>query len=169
VHGQPAGGDADLSLTPALRWFVFLWFVGYALCAASCAHRYQKHQTATRTEETRKEWRTEQTAAETTQSVATETKTGSRRTRRWAPDGKLLEEIQEHWGSDGRVQVSASASASQSASGVDFSNVVAGSSTSVQADTRAGWSWWWALLAVPVVGVAWGLRRWIRSRISFLG
>lgn len=147
-----------------LRWFFFLWCCGYLLCAG-CSLHSRRHDTAQRTEEKRTTWQTAETAALQTQSVETKKTAGTKQTRRWAPDGKLLEEVIEHWGSDGRVQVSADASASRSAARADFSDVRASSSSSKQADTRAGTIsilWWVALVAAVAAG-AWALRRWWRS------
>jgi hypothetical protein len=156
------------NIPPAIRWTLFL-FLLTAFCG-SCAHRYQKHQTAARTEETAHVWQTAETAASQMQSVATEKKQGNRQIRRWTPDGKLMEEVIEHWGSDGRVQVASSASASASATGQVSKSVAASSSSSTKADTRAGWSpWWWTLLLVPLALVAWALRRRIRAFIPWMG
>lgn len=142
------------------------WLAMYLL--SSCAHRLQKHQIATRTEETSTTWQTAETAESNTQSVATEKKQGTRQTRRWTPDGKLMEEVIEHWGSDGRVQVASSASASASATGQASKSVAASSSSTTKADTRAGWpSWWWLTLLAPAALVAYLWKRW-RARLRLL-
>jgi hypothetical protein len=145
-----------------------------ASLALGCAHKYQRTENATRTEENRTTWQTAETAASQTQSVATEKKQGNRQTRRWTPDGKLMEEVIEQWGSDGRVQVDTSASASASATVADFSSVVASSSSSTKADTRAFELPWWLHVIGWVAGLVGAfllvrsLRGWGRSHIPFL-
>jgi hypothetical protein len=147
---------------------VFFWLACYLL--SSCAHRFQKHQTAARTEQETRTFQTAENAASQTQSVSSEKKAGSKRTREFDPKtGILVKDVLEHWGSDGRVQVSASASASQSASGADFSSVVARSS-STRASSTSWWTpWWlWCMGALAVAAGAWALRQRIRARIPFL-
>ncbi len=147
---------------------VFFWVACYLL--SSCAHRFQKHQTATRTEQETRTFQTAENAASQTQSVSSEKKAGSKRTREFDPKtGILVRDVLEQYQSDGRVQVDTLASASASATGADFRSVVASSSSTTKADARTGWpSWWWALLLVPAAAVAWFLRRRIRAAIPFL-
>jgi hypothetical protein len=155
-------------MRPVVYWPLFLLLLVHVLCA-SCAHRLHKHQTATRTEETARTWQTAENAASQTQSVSSEKKASSRRTREFDPKtGKLVRDVLEQYQSDGRVQVDTLASASASATGADFRSVVASSSSTTKADTRAGWpSWWWTLLLVPVAVLAWFLRRRIRAFIPW--
>jgi hypothetical protein len=147
---------------------VFFWLACYLL--SSCAHRFQKHQTAARTEQETRTFQTAENAASQTQSVSSEKKASSRRTREFDPKtGILVKDVLEQYQSDGRVQVDTLASASASATGADFRSVVASSSSTTKADTRAGWSPWWLLLLVPLAAGAWALKRYWRSLIPRLG
>jgi hypothetical protein len=143
-----------LLLSPRVYWPLFLLLIAWAICAPGCAHRSTRTDTASRIEQKESAFQTAETAESNTQSVATEKKQGRRQTRRWAPDGKLMEEVIEQWGSDGRVQVSADASASRSAARTDFSDVRA-SSSSTRASSVSWWPPWWlyviALIVVLVV------------------
>lgn len=156
-------------MTPRWQWAVIAYLLLWAFCCAGCAYKLRTTDTANRTEETRNVWQTAETAASQTQSVATEKKQGNRQTRRWTPDGKLMEEVIEHWGSDGRVQVASESSSHAASTGHASQSAKASSSSSTKADTQAGWSpWWWALLLAPAAAGAWALRKWIRARIPFL-
>lgn len=157
-------------MRPRHYWPLFLFVMAWALCSG-CAHRYASQQSANRTDQEHRQSQTEARVEEKTQSVATEKKQGSKRTREFDPKtGTLIRDVLEQYQSDGRLQVDTSASASASATAAVFRSVVASSSSARQADTRvAWWSPWWLLLVIPLAGVVWLGWRWVkRSATPFL-
>jgi hypothetical protein len=154
-------------MRPVVYWPLCLLLLVHVLCA-SCAHRYTRHQTATRTEETTRKWQIAENAASQTQSVSSEKKASSRRTREFDPKtGKLVKDVLEQYQSDGRVQASSASNSHAESTAHDFRSVKASSSSTTKADTRAGWSPWWLLPLVPAAVLAWLLRRRIRSFIPW--
>jgi hypothetical protein len=163
-------------MTPALRWFVFLWFVGYALCAASCAHRYQRHQTAYLEESSRIKWDSVEEKHEETQQQREQQRNDQqvvvRRKTTPSPAGPIVEEeyvltLSELRDTSGVVTASGSRLAIE---GEKEKAKKLENKLDVQADTRVGWpSPLWLLLLVPVAVGGWALRKWLRARIPFLG
>ena len=153
-------------MTPVIRWALFL-FLLTGFCG-SCSHRYARHETAHRTEETSHQWKTAATTVVEKQSVATEKKQGSRETKRFRPDGTLMEQVNEQWGSDGRLQVNSNASSHAASTGHDFRSVKASSSSTTEAQTKAGLPWWlwaltWMCAAFAVALVGWRVYRRART------
>lgn len=156
-------------MTPRWQWIVFAYLVIGAVCS-SCAHRFARSTTAASTEEERTEWQTAAMVVENKQSVAIEKKQGSRETRRFSPDGKLVELVTEQWGSDGRVQVESAVSGSASATGEQQRKKAAKKDTDVDTSVKAGPPWWWLLAVILLVGAgtafAW---RWFRRARTLIG
>ena len=135
--------------------------IGLALLiwGTSCRHTYQHHQTAQRTEQETRTFQTATSAEDNKQSVETKKSDGKKVTERFRPDGSLMERVSEQWQSDGRVTTETASASRSTAAGGASRSVAASSSSTKQADTRAGWSPWWWLMAIPAAALVWVLRR----------